>query len=105
MWYSDLLEPMVHYIPIKKDCSDLVKKIEWCKKNDDKCKKIAQNAVKFYKKYLSEKGVLDYFQHMLKLVHHNMETRNILSLPKLDKKIALISCYREIQEMEVGRDN
>ena len=61
MWYSDLLEPMVHYIPIKKDCSDLVKKIEWCKKNDDKCKKIAQNAVKFYKKYLSEKGVLIIF--------------------------------------------
>lgn len=95
MWYSDLLEPMVHYIPIKKDCSDLVKKIEWCRKNDDKCKKIAQNAVKFYKKYLSEKGVLDYFQHMLKLVHHNMDTKNILSLPKLDKKIALISCYRD----------
>ena len=32
MWYFPLLEPYVHYVPIKEDLSDLADKIEWCKK-------------------------------------------------------------------------
>ena len=39
LWYSDLLIPMKHYIPIKNDLSDLMKQIKWCLKNDEKCKK------------------------------------------------------------------
>jgi hypothetical protein len=65
LWFSPLLIPNVHYIPIKEDLSDLIDKIKWCKDNDEKCKKIAQNARKFYEKYLSKNSILDYLQFLL----------------------------------------
>jgi len=65
LWFRKLLKPMIHYIPIKEDLSDLVEKIKWCRLNDKKCKKIAKNAVKFYKKYLQKDGILDYLQNTL----------------------------------------
>jgi len=44
VWVSYLLEPYVHYIPIKSDFSDLFEKIEWCKSNDKKCEAIANES-------------------------------------------------------------
>ena len=34
-----LLQPWVHYIPVKADLSDLVERIHWARDNDDKAKK------------------------------------------------------------------
>jgi hypothetical protein len=65
LWYRDILQPYVHYVPVKADLSDLIEKILWCKANDAKCKKIAQNAVKFAKTYLTKDGILDYLQKLL----------------------------------------
>jgi len=65
MWFFDLLEPYVNYVPIKSDLSDLMDQINWCIKNDSKCKTIAQNALKFYQKFLTKKGVLDNLQKTL----------------------------------------
>ena len=45
-FYSDL-KPWVHYVPVKADLSDLIEKIRWAKNNDDKAKKIVNNAQKF----------------------------------------------------------
>lgn len=101
MWYSNLLIPMKHYIPIKHDCSDLVEKILWCKNNDNECKKIASNAVKFYEKYLSKEGILDYFSKSLNDL--DMSKKNILNLPKLNKRIALISCFRDVKNGSRGK--
>ena len=64
-WYYDLLNPYTHYIPVKEDLSDLIEKIEWCRNNDDKCQIITENAKKFYDKYLSVNGILDYWQKLL----------------------------------------
>jgi hypothetical protein len=65
VWYSELLKPFVHYVPISKDLSDIYDKIKWCKSNDEKCKKIVSNAKKFYEMYLQKDGVLDYMQKLL----------------------------------------
>jgi hypothetical protein len=65
LWYSDMLEPYRHYIPVKADMSDLLDKIKWCRENDDECKKIAKTGKEFYKKYLQRDGVLDYLQKMV----------------------------------------
>ena len=65
LWFSDMIKPYEHYVPIKEDLSDLITQIKWCKKNDDKCKIIAQNARKFYDTYLQKNGVLDYLQKLL----------------------------------------
>lgn len=44
------------------DCSDLEEKIKWCRANDEKCQKIAENAKQLYQYYVSRDGVLDYMQ-------------------------------------------
>lgn len=65
IWFDSMIEPYVHYVPVKSDLSDLIDKIKWCKNNDEKCKKIAQNALDFYNKYLTKDGILDYLQKLL----------------------------------------
>jgi len=62
VWFSKYLIPMVHYIPIKEDLSDLFDKIRWCRMHDAECKEITVNAKLFYDTYLSKKGILDYAQ-------------------------------------------
>lgn len=65
LWYSDILKPNIHYVPVKKDLSDLIEKIKWCRENDDMCKVIAQNAKKFYNTYLQKDGIFDFMQKTL----------------------------------------
>ena len=60
IWYKQKLEPYKHYIPIKKDLSDLLYVINWCKENDEKCKIIAENAYDFYTNNLQENNIYDY---------------------------------------------
>lgn len=64
LWFSKLLVPYVHYIPIKSDLSDLIEQIKWCKSNDKKCQEIAKNAKSFFDKYLSDEGMYDYMQSL-----------------------------------------
>ena len=65
LWYKNILEPFVHYVPVNEDLSDLIEKIKWCQENDDKCKEIAKNSLEFSKKYLTKNGILDYLQKIL----------------------------------------
>lgn len=62
LWYSHLLKPYEHYVPVKRDLSDLEDRLEWCMKNDGRCKKIAEQAYTFSQTYLTKKGILDYLQ-------------------------------------------
>jgi len=48
-WYKDLLNPMVNYVPINYDLSDLKEKIDWLVSHDEEASTIAQNALKFSK--------------------------------------------------------
>ena len=52
----------VDHVPVKADLSDLEDQIRWCRENDDKCKEIGQNAMKFYEKYVSRTALLDYVE-------------------------------------------
>jgi glycosyltransferase involved in cell wall biosynthesis len=42
-----------HYIPVKRDLSDLKDNITWCLEHPDKAKEIAEQAYKFSKEYLT----------------------------------------------------
>jgi hypothetical protein len=46
-----LLEPYVHYVPLKDDYSDLEEQLKWCTDNDDKCQDIVKNANTFMKQF------------------------------------------------------
>ena len=64
VWFSSMLVPYVHYIPVKEDLSDLIEQIKWCRNNDAKCENIIYNAKCFYNKYLSKDSIFDYFQKL-----------------------------------------
>lgn len=46
-WFYRGLEPYVHYVPFKQDCSDLAEKIEWLRENDEIAHMIARNGTEF----------------------------------------------------------
>ena len=104
MWYSDLLEPYKHYVPVKRDLSNLVSQVEWCKENDDECEKIAKNALKLYKEHLGKEGVFNYLQKMFVSIAMQKDYKNLLSLPKrllkpsIKKNIAVITIFRDNDE-------
>jgi hypothetical protein len=53
-----LLEPYVHYVPLKDDFSDLDEIVEWCKDNDNMCKEISLNARKYMSQFMNEEDEL-----------------------------------------------
>jgi hypothetical protein len=65
LWFSQKLRPYEHFVPVKTDLSDLYEKIEWCKNNDDACRKMAENCKKFYDEFLSKNGIFSYLQNLL----------------------------------------
>jgi len=46
--FNHRIIPNEHYIQCKEDYTDLVEKINWCKKNVDKCIEIGQNAKRLF---------------------------------------------------------
>lgn len=46
-WFKRYLKPMVHYVPVNFDLSDLSEKITWLVEHDEDAKKIAENALLF----------------------------------------------------------
>lgn len=49
------LKPGVHFVEVKRDFSDLLEKIKWCKNNDETCKEIAENGKKFMLQFTNPK--------------------------------------------------
>jgi hypothetical protein len=94
VWCNQFLKDGVHYIAIKEDLSDLVDKIKWCKKHDAECKKIADNAMKFYEKYLTKEGCFDYMECVLNQMANIMSPK-FITKTKSKKKVAVITIYRD----------
>ena len=79
VWFSDLLIPGVHYVPVKSDLSNLIQQIQWCRGHDKECEQIALNAREFYEKYLNKDCILDFMQ---KLFVDLVVASNIPSYPE-----------------------
>ena len=83
LWYSDMLKPYVHYVPVAWDLSNLNEIIRWCKENDEQCKKIAENARIFYDKFLSRDSILDYMQKLI------IDSASLMNAPPYPKQTVL----------------
>ena len=73
LWYFHKLKAWEHYIPVKKDLSDLIDKIKWCKKNDDKVYDITTRAAKFINDIMS---VETHFKHVNNILKNIRNTYN-----------------------------
>lgn len=47
MWFFSQLKPWVHYIPLKRDLTDVLDKVHWARNHDAEAHQIAQNARAF----------------------------------------------------------
>lgn len=65
IWVNQFLKPKEHYLPIKRDFSDLAITIEWARKHDEACKRIADNAYKAYQRYYNEEFIGKYMSETL----------------------------------------
>ena len=67
-WLDHVLQPNVHYIPVKSDLSDLLKRIDDCEKNDRRCREIANNAMNLARDVLQFKNLRGIFQYIIQNV-------------------------------------
>lgn len=103
LWYSHLLEPYVHYVPVRADLSDLVERVKWCKEHDKECKQIAENAYVFYTRYLEHEGVMNHMQRTLSLLAHAMGTYPYPSIPLRTQLVQNEKKYLNTVHMDVHR--
>lgn len=64
-WYYNGLQPYVHYLPVKKDLSDLVENLEKLQKNEKDYLQIIENAQAFAQERLSYARMLQYIYLVL----------------------------------------
>ena len=65
LFYEHLLKPYVHYIPVKKDLSNIIEQIKYCDNNQDKCIEIVKNANNLMKKVLTNDYLTSYLSNIL----------------------------------------
>ena len=73
-WYDRFLKPYQHYLPIKKDLSNLITTINWANNHLDVAEKIARNGNIVYKKCFNQKNILEYWNYLLNsIAHHRLD--------------------------------
>ncbi|KAJ3077643.1 capsule-associated protein CAP1 [Rhizoclosmatium sp. JEL0117] len=71
-YYNWLLEPWVHYVPIKLDFSDLEEKLKWLMDHDDEARQISLNAQALVKKVAGRRRHLHCYTSLLLLEYSNL---------------------------------
>lgn len=67
-WFLEsLLEPWVHFVPVKNDFSDLLEKKRWCDAHVHECEEIIANANAYVKQFIDRERELYLFYTILKL--------------------------------------
>jgi len=56
-YIHDLIQPWVHYVPVRSDLEDLLDKLEWAESHPEEARQIAENGTRFVR----ELGTLDGF--------------------------------------------
>lgn len=69
-FYSKV-KPYEHYVPFKKDLSDLKEKVEWLKANDNEAKRIATNGRIFANNNLLPSNIFCYYALLLRVTSNS----------------------------------
>jgi hypothetical protein len=65
-WYTDRLEPFVHYVPVSGDLSNLSERIRWCREHDAECRAIAERARSFLDQHVTFERAVRYTAEQLR---------------------------------------
>ncbi|GAB1609416.1 protein O-glucosyltransferase 2-like [Argonauta hians] len=98
-FYSDLT-PYVHYIPVKRNLSDLLYQLKWAKEHENEVKNIAENAQNYVRNHLLPKDIICYhailIQKYSKLL--NSKTKPDSSFTQIDQpsgQDSVCQCHRK----------
>lgn len=97
-FYKNLI-PNVHYIPIERDLSDLVEKIQWAMNNDNKALIISQNGQQFARDNLLPTNILCYHVKLLQVITQILNTFSLF-LCKYNNLYKLV-CFRNGAKMSL----
>ena len=64
-YFFEFLKEWEHYIPVKRDLSDLIEKTKWCIDNYDKALQLAENAYQFSKLHLTRNACYDKWNNVV----------------------------------------
>ena len=64
-WFTHLIKPYVHYIPVNYDLSNLIEQIDYIQNNDDVAESIASAALQFSKDFFSSEYQKKYLMSLL----------------------------------------
>lgn len=99
-FYNNMI-PNVHYIPIKKNLSDLIEKVNWALDNDDQAEQIARSGQDFATKNLLPKDIFCYHGHLLhefsKKIVSKTEILNNMEIVQSSKE-SNCKCTQKIRE-------
>ncbi|KAK7861819.1 hypothetical protein R5R35_000582 [Gryllus longicercus] len=105
------LEPWKHYIPFKRDLSDLVEQVLWAKGNDEKAKQIAAAAQTFARENLLPQDIICYHALLFKEWSKRLsEPVKILDgmdhvpQPSKDSPHKQCSCHRQFQNINSHKE-
>lgn len=94
------LKPNVHYVPFKRDLSDLVEKVKWARAHVPQVQKIIQNAQRFSRDRLLPRSI--YCYHVLLLKVSTEISHNLFFTKGLKSKIFLHIFKQKWSENLVG---
>ncbi|XP_072899756.1 protein O-glucosyltransferase 3 isoform X1 [Hemitrygon akajei] len=69
------LKPWIHYIPVKRDLSDLIEKIKWVKDNDAEAQKIARSGQVLARDLLQPSSLYCYYYKVLQAYARRQTTK------------------------------
>ncbi|XP_059961592.1 protein O-glucosyltransferase 3 isoform X1 [Mesoplodon densirostris] len=94
------LKPWKHYVPIKRNLSDLLEKVEWAKENDEEAKKIAKEGQLTARDLLQPHRLYCYYYRVLQTYAERQtskpEIRDGMELvPQPDDSASICQCHRK----------
>jgi len=67
------LKEGTHYLSVNKNLDNMATVIRDCKRNDDKCKKIAENALELHSQIMNVDFITDYMANMINSISDNFK--------------------------------
>jgi DNA-directed RNA polymerase II subunit RPB2 len=73
LWFDSFLKEGTHYLSVNKNLDNMATVIRDCKRNDDKCKKIAENALELHSQIMNVDFITDYMANMINSISDNFK--------------------------------
>ncbi|KAF7649885.1 hypothetical protein LDENG_00134430, partial [Lucifuga dentata] len=106
-YFYSLLKAGTHYIPVRRNLSDLIQKIKWAKENDDEAQKIAKAGQAMARELLQPSRLYCYYYKVLQMYSERqlgqpMRHADMELVPQPDNNSAVCTCERECKKEETA---